>query len=199
MNLLGVTFIVGGIGWATWQYLEAPRYASVETGLPVAAVVCSDSANEGSNNNNATTTVPNQQALVEEACRGLEDWKRPCTFAIFYTFVLDDDDNDSNSDDVTASNKTTAMATTSVVYSGVDTWQFDDASTHQCHTTLAESRTSYLTQTSVTIHYQTDDPARANQYTEPTLQPHTMAAIIAAISCGLGLLFLCSSLLECVC
>ena len=212
MNVLGVGLIVGGIVWATLQYLAAPRYVSVDTGRPVAAVVCS------SGDHNTTSLLSTvQQEQVEDVCRSVEPWQQPCTFAIFYTFSVQEENEDDgllvasssslNSTNTNSSNinininnnQTTTSTVSYHLYAGVDTWQFDDPSDHHCHTHLAERHAAYMAQPNFTVHYQTGRPAETNTYEAPTLQPHTMAAIIAAIACGLGLLFLCSSLLECVC
>ena len=208
--------------------------------------IMEEEENTTSNNNNnsiansiiknATTTptdwIENQQEQVDELCGSLEDWKRPCTFVIFYAFTVvehgdfeedtasssstDDDDvviNDSNtttatttSEIVTAAASATTSSTSSsshqVVYVGLDTWQFGKPADYQCHDPALQQRehATYMASQNMTIHYQEgSNPADTNQYHAPTMHPHSMAAIIAAVCCGLGLMFLCSSLLECVC
>ena len=214
MNGIGISLIVGGLAFAAYQYIEAPRYVSVDTGRPVGAVVCSGGRSRlGGNNNNinsgalfSNNTVEwmeEQREQVEDLCGDLEEWKQPCTFAIFYSFTVEDGDaTENDSSNVTTTVIASASSSSNQVYVGVDTWQFGNPTDHQCHdqSLLEQKYAEYMAFAHMTIHYQEgSNPADTNQYYAPTLQPHTMAAIIAAISCGLGLLFLCSSLLECVC
>ena len=239
MNGIGMLLIVGGLAWAGYQYRVAPRYVSVDTGMPVGTVVCpggssgssgirgiNNSSGTLNSNGNATREdtaavaavawTEQQQEQVKEVCGDLEKWKQPCAFAIFYSFTVDDGrggdsvpssiDNDGSNSNVTS---TTIIAAVSAaassshqVYLGVDTWQFGNPNNHECHdqSFLEQKHAEYMAFEHMTIHYkENSNPADTNQYYAPTLHPHTMAAIIAAISCGLGLLFLCSSLLECVC
>jgi len=194
LNLIGISLIAGGIGWAIWQYVNAPRYESVATGVPVGMMLCSDTDSSSSKSSsitgNATTYFTKEQVLkAEKLCQALEEWQQDCTFVILYNFTIPrqfegDGINSTSVDDF---------------YSGIDTWQFADPNQHSCHKAVETSQEEYMTRQNLVIHYQGGDLAGSNFLIQPTLQPHTTAAIVASIGCGLGLLILCLSLLECLC
>lgn len=176
LNLVGLTFIIGGAVWAVWHSTHAATYVAVTTAQPVAASLCSTTSTTSS---------------TSSECATLDERKRLCTLAIEYNFTLT---NSSSADYY--------YYTYSYSYSGQDILPLDSttgggtSASGSCHEVAQDSIQQYLTTSTLTVYYNPDNP-NDNHY-HPPHKPKTMAAIIAAVSSAIGVLFLCTSFLECI-
>ena len=120
-----------------------------------------------------------KEGAVGEECRYLSLEAKHCTLAIEYTFVVPSSERSDQ-----------ANATQPIL--GNDILQFVDP---PCHDLVQSSIDSFLGSANLTIHYDAKDPTD-NHYHEPH-DASTMAAIIAGVSFAVGVLLICTSVLEC--
>lgn len=181
MNLTGVLFVLAGIIGAVWHYRNEAQYETAETGQPVAAEVCTESDWNG--------------------CANLPEWKRPCTLAIEYNFTLVEEDSfdktlffSSRSGLALVEGNHIDKTLFISSYSGHDILSFARAS-EDCHGMVESSIQEYLNSTNFTIFYDPKD-LDDSRYNEPH-KASMSAAIIAAVLCGVGVMFFFTSVLEC--
>jgi hypothetical protein len=174
LSTVGVLLMVGGIVWAIVHVIESPDYVTTTTGQPAGAVLCSKLEKELTSPQIAAmhndTDLASYADCYQEQCQIIPDQYRPCTFAVSYTFSTPTVEEEI----------------------GCSTLQFDSGG--ECHESVDESRQFFLQSTNFTIYYNTNDPS--DNYYHPTTEAGTVAGIIAGISCAVGMLFVCVSLLE---
>ena len=147
LNVTGLLLIVGGIVWAVWHYQSAPVYLQ-QIAVPTNVFVCSEmeALQQQVLVVEDTQRQPPQQhqqsqaaevAAAATACKDLQAWQKPCTFAVFYNFstTTTDDDLIMELDDETTTttniNSTSSLRSPTnvdddelsgveVVYSGLD-------------------------------------------------------------------------------
>ncbi|CAB9507615.1 expressed unknown protein [Seminavis robusta] len=176
LTLVGIVLIVGGVVWAVIHVIQSPDYQTTQTGQPMGAILCSKVDQELillqiSNDNYTTASYAPQ---YREECQRVSERERSCSFAISYNFTVEHLDNATEI--------------------GFDTWTFDAG--HECHESVPQSRQDYLQASNITIYYEYVNPSENHYHPPPTAG--SIAGIIAGISCGVGILFLCTSVLECV-